>query len=147
VAGGVSRVFYHFYDADKVPAPAHILEINTMATMHSVPRSEWRPFFDRMSTTLLRGKWAEIEVASLENGDQIIAEWIPMIGVTYDSRDDLVDVALDRIDHLIRHPNEIVVEEGTEGLVSIAVTAVDGTRHIVRLKQPPMLPPGESVKT
>jgi hypothetical protein len=128
-------------------ASANILEINTMATMHSVPRSEWREFFDRMSTALLRGKWAEIEVASLETGDQIIAEWIPMIGVTYDSRDDLVDVALDRTDHLILHPDEIVVEEGTEGIMSIAVKAVDGTRHIVRLKQPLMLPAGESLKT
>ena len=116
-----------------------------MATMHSVPRSEWRQFFDGMSTALT-GKWAEIEVASLETGDQIIAEWIPMIGVTYDSKDDLLDVALDRTDHLILHPDEIVVEEGTEGLMSIAVSAVDGTKHIVRLKEPLMLPAGERVK-
>ena len=118
-----------------------------MATMHSVPRSDWRQFFDRMSTALLRGKWAEIEVASLETGDQIVAEWIPMMGVTYDSRNDLVDVALDRTDHLIYHPDEIVVEEGTEGLMSIAVIAVDGTRHIVRLKEPLMLPAGDNART
>jgi hypothetical protein len=118
-----------------------------MATMHSVPRSEWRQFFDLMSTALLRGKWAEIEVASLETGDQIIAEWIPMIGVTYDSKDDLLDVALDRTDHLIFHPDAILVEEDTEGVTSIAVAAADGTRHIVRLKEPLMLPAGDSVKS
>ena len=118
-----------------------------MATMHSIPRSEWRQFFDRMSAALLRGKWAEIEVASLETGDQIMAGWIPMIGVTYDSRDDLVDIALDRTDHLVYHPDEIVVEDGADGLMSIAVSAGDGTRHIVRLKQPLMLPAAEGVKT
>ena len=117
-----------------------------MPALHNVPRTEWRQFFDRMSTALTRGKWAEIEVASLETGDQIIAEWIPMIGVTYDSKDDLLDVALDRTDHLILHPDAIVVEEDTEGVTSIAVSAADGTKHIVRLKQPLMLPAGDSMK-
>jgi hypothetical protein len=117
-----------------------------MATLRTVPHSEWRQFFDRVSRGLLLGKWAEIEVASLETGDQILAEWVPMIGVTYDSRDDLLDVALDRTDHLIYHPHEIVIEEGTEGLISIAVTAGDGTWQIVRLKEPLKLPASESVQ-
>jgi hypothetical protein len=106
-----------------------------MPTLRSVPRSDWRPFFDRMSKALLARR-AEVEVASPELGDQTIAEWVPMIGVTYDSQDDLLDVALDRADHLVYHPTEIVVEEGTDGLRSIAVTAADGSRNIVRLKEP-----------
>ncbi len=63
-----------------------------MARLVSVPKEEWRPFFDRMSKGLL-WKWAEIEVASLELGDQIEAEWLLMIGITDDSADDLLDVA------------------------------------------------------
>ena len=110
-----------------------------MANLRTVEKSEWRPFFDRMAKALL-GKRAEIEVASPELGDQILAEWVPMIGVTYDSHDDLIDVALDRSDHLIYHPEEIVVEEGGDGLLSIAVTAADGSRNIVRLKEPLQLP-------
>ena len=43
-----------------------------MSQLLSVPQSEWRPFFDRMSKALL-GKWAEIDVASLDLGDQIVA--------------------------------------------------------------------------
>jgi hypothetical protein len=107
----------------------------------SIPKAEWRPFFDRMSKGLL-GKLTEIEVASLDLGDQIEAEWLPMIGITYDSADDLLDVALDSIDHLIRHPREIVVEEAPEGLVSVAIVDGDGARHVVRLKEPLMLGAG-----
>jgi hypothetical protein len=92
-----------------------------------------------MSKALL-GEWAEIEVASLELGDQIVAEWIPMFGITYDSQDDLLDVALDRSDHLIRHPKEIVVEEDSNGLRSVAVVDGEGARQIVRLKEPVRLP-------
>jgi len=111
-----------------------------MAQLMTVPKSEWRPFFDRMSKALL-GKRAEVEVASLDLGDQVEAEWVPMIGITYDSHDDLLDVALDRIDHLIRHPREIVVEEDANVLESVAVVDGEGMRQVVRLREPLALPP------
>ena len=110
-----------------------------MSQLLTVPQTEWRPFFDRMSRALL-GKWAEVEVASLDLGDQIVIEWVPMIGITYDSRDDLLDVALDRANHLIRHPRQIVVEQGPTGVTSVAVVDADGLQQVVRLKTPVMLP-------
>ena len=111
-----------------------------MSQMLTVPQPEWRPFFDRMSRALL-GMRAEVEVASLDLGDQIVAEWIPLIGITYDSRDDLLDVAFDRSNHLIRHPRQIVVEQMATGVASVAVLDADGTQQIVRMKMPVMLPP------
>ena len=111
-----------------------------MSSLRTIPKTEWRSFFDRLSQALL-GKWAEIEVASMDLGDNIVAEWVPMIGITYDSRDDLLDVALDRVDHLIRHPKEILVEEDESGLKSVAVLDGDDTRQIINLRTPLMLPP------
>jgi hypothetical protein len=110
-----------------------------MSQLLNVPQSEWRAFFDQMSKAML-GKWAEIEVASLDLGDQIVAEWIPLLGITYDSRDDVVDVAMDRANHLIYHPREIVVEKTLTGLASVAVVDEEGARQVVRLKEPLMLP-------
>ena len=43
----------------------------------------------------------EIEVTSLALGDQVEAEWLPLLGLVYDPKDDLVEVALDGIDHMI----------------------------------------------
>jgi hypothetical protein len=111
----------------------------TMPKMQSVPKSQWREFFDRFSGALT-SKRVEIEVASLDLGDQIVAEWMPLQGITYDSADDLLDVALDQMNHLIRHPREIVVEEGASGVETVAVSAEDGTKQVLRLKQPMMLP-------
>jgi hypothetical protein len=110
-----------------------------MSKLVSVPQAEWRGVFDRMSKALL-GKSAEIEVASLDLGDQIVAEWVPLLGITYDSADDLLDVALDRSNHLIRRPKEIVVEETPGGIATVAVVDHDGARQIIRLKAPLMLP-------
>src|SRR5438128_2920520 len=107
----------------------------------NVPRADWRQFFDRMSSALL-GKWAEIEVASLDLGDQIVAEWVPLVGITYDSRDDLLDVALDRANRLIRRPQEIEIDESADGLKSVAVLDAEGIRHVLRLKTPILLSAG-----
>jgi hypothetical protein len=110
-----------------------------MATFQTVPRTEWQTFFDSLSSVLL-GKWAEIEVASLALGDQIVAEWVPLVGITYDARDDSLDVALDRASHVIGHPREITVDFEPSGLASVAVVDADGERQVIRFKEPLKLP-------
>jgi hypothetical protein len=112
-----------------------------MSNPHTIPQTEWRTFFDRMSAALL-GQRAEIEVASPDLGDQIIVEWAPMLGITYEAHDDVLDVALDRSNHMIRHPRTILVDETATGLSSIAVTDGEGARQIVRFKEPLMLTSG-----
>src|SRR5262245_6698793 len=111
-----------------------------MSSLRSVPKSEWRSFFDRMSRALV-GKWAEIEVAAMDLGDTVVADWIPILGTASNSRDDLLDVALDRMNHLIRHPKDIVVEEDATGINSVAVLDSEGARQIVHLRVPLLLPP------
>lgn len=110
-----------------------------MATLRTIPKAEWRPFFDQMSKALL-GKRAEVEVASLDLGDQVIAEWIPLLGITYEPNDDVLDVALDGTNHLIRRPQQIAVDEAAAGGINtVAVTSGDGASHVIRLKSPIML--------
>ena len=75
---------------------------------------EWRAFFDGMADTLV-GKRVEVEAASLDLGDQIVTEWVPLLGVTYDTRDDLLDVALSGLNHLIRRPRDIYVPGRAQG--------------------------------
>jgi hypothetical protein len=110
-----------------------------MTTVRIIPKPEWQVFFGSMADALT-GKRVEIEAASLDLGDQIIAEWVPLLGITYDRRDDLVDVALGNLDHLIRQPSEIFVQEGPLGVETITVATADGVKQILRLKDPLMLP-------
>ena len=78
-------------------------------------------------------------MSSLDLGDQIVAEWVPMYGITYESKDDLLDVAFDRFNHFIRHPQDIVVEEDAAGIHSVAAVDREGEKQIVRLKEPLVL--------
>ena len=110
-----------------------------MTTSRTIPKAAWRTYFDSLSGALV-GKRAEIEAASIDIGDQTVAEWLPLLGITYDSRNDLLDVAVAGLNHLIRHPQQVLIEEGASGVEIIAVIAADGTQQVVRLKDPLMLP-------
>ena len=108
-------------------------------TIRRLEKPEWRPFFDTMSK-ILEAQVAEVEVASLDLGDRTQAEWLPLIGITYDPRDDAVEIALDGLDHMIRKPREIYLDDGAAGLTSLEIVDADGVRQIVKLKDQLMLP-------
>src|SRR5258707_5729294 len=95
-------------------------------------KSQWRTYFDRMSKALA-GKRAEIEVASLKLGDEIEAEWLPLIGITYDPKDDILAIALEGIDHLINKPREVWVAQNGLELANHYVIDADGALQIVSL--------------
>jgi hypothetical protein len=102
-------------------------------------KSRWHAFFDQVSKSLV-GKRAEIEVASLDLGDQVEARWLPMLGVVYEPRTDLIEIALENVDHLIHTPREVFVDAEPAGLSSFEVVDGEGRQHIVRLRDPLMLP-------
>ncbi|MET1115219.1 MAG: DUF5335 domain-containing protein [Comamonas sp.] len=110
-----------------------------MATV-KIDKATWQKTFDQMSKSLLVGKQVEIEVTGLNVGDQIEQEWIQLLGITYDPKDDLIEILVEGLDHLIHKPREVWVDHGAIGLVSMEVVNDDDVRQIIRLREPLMLP-------
>jgi hypothetical protein len=108
-------------------------------TTRKLDKRQWPTFFDGV-TRMLEGERAEIEVVSLRLGDQVEAEWLPLLGIAYDSKDDIVEVALDGLDHLIPKPREIYVEDGAQGLLALEIVDADEVRQIIKLRDPLALP-------
>ena len=105
-----------------------------------IDRGQWARFLDALTHSLV-GKQAEIEVVSLSLGDQIEAEWVPLIGITYDQKSDLIEIALEGMDHLIRSPRELFIDYALgEVVAAIEIVDADGNRQIVKFKDPPALP-------
>lgn len=111
--------------------------------MENLNRDNWSEFFNRVSKELVQ-KRAEIEVQSLDIGDQIEAEYVQIHGIVYDHKDDLIEVALEGLDHLIRHPKEVHVKGDEENLEAILIVDGEGVRHLITLRDPLMLPPPEN---
>ena len=105
----------------------------------AIEKSEWPYFCERM-TSALDSAEAEVEVASLELGDQIETEWLPLIGITYDPNDDLFDIALEGIDHLVEHPQQLRVDGPPGALSALEIVDSNGIQHLVKLRDALMLP-------
>jgi hypothetical protein len=107
--------------------------------VRKIDKRDWRTFFDWLSQGLL-GARTEIEVASLDLGDQIEAEWLPLLGIAYDDKDDVLEVALDGLDHLINGPREVWADLNVGEMMSFEVIDDRGVSQIIKLRQPLMLP-------
>lgn len=105
--------------------------------IRTLPRAEWTAYFDAFSHTKSdtgRLDYAEIRILSAEDGVQPQARWVPLQGITYDAKDDLLEVQVTGLDHLIGHPEAIYVDEEAGRLGRFEIVRRDGTKEIVELR-------------
>ena len=102
-------------------------------------KARWQPYFDHLGGAL-RATRVEIEVTGLGLGHQVEADWIPLIGVSYDPKGDVLAVIAEGVEHLIRHPRQIHVDQERDWLNSLEAIDAEGNHHIVLFKQALRLP-------
>src|SRR5437762_3513740 len=83
---------------------------------------------------LPRATEAEITVLEPDAGAQVETEWRPLLGITYDHKDNILEIAVEHHDHLITNPDEIYVEESGEGMPSSMEVVAGQTKHIIALR-------------
>jgi hypothetical protein len=86
------------------------------------------------------GKRAEIEALSLQFGRQVATPRLPIHSIHYDPREDVIQILLADLEHLIYRPREVYVDEQPGRLLSLEVIDADGAQQIVVLHEPMMLP-------
>ena len=102
-------------------------------------KASWSTYFEKL-TRALEGEQALVEVGSLPIGNPVAVQWLPLRGITYDRKDDLLDLDLGEIEHIIQHPAAIHVEATATQVHSIEVMDAARTKHVVRLREPLLLP-------
>ncbi len=107
--------------------------------LRKLDRSEWEAYFDSFSKDE-RVKMGEVEILGKSVGAQLEEEWMPLVGLAYDPKDDEFEVITEVVDHHIRHPREIWVDEDVDGLKTVEVVQAEGIKHVVELRRPPALP-------
>lgn len=118
-------------------------------TTQELDADRWHEYFDSL-TPSIEGMLATIEVMDAQEGDQIDAERIPVQAISYDPRDDVLEVAVGGrglrypvvLRHFISSPRTISVEESSSITpTAILVTDGDGVRTLIRLFEPVELEP------
>ncbi len=109
-----------------------------MSYVH-LEKSKWEDYFNRVSKSL-KDTPAEIEVEALGILDKYETDWISLVGISYDPKDDVISIYFEEpdlkdFDHIIRHPQDVAVEEGDDGLLNVEITGGQGYKHVIRFKQ------------
>jgi hypothetical protein len=102
-----------------------------------------RPEWDGFLALISRGSGhqrALVAVNSQKFGNRAEAEWLPFRGMAYDGQDDIIEIALGRVEHLVKRPREVYFAEEAGWFTGLAIIDSDGARHIVMLRETAMLP-------
>lgn len=98
-------------------------------------RSEWEGYFDLLSKQL-GPENAEVELATLKVGDRIALDSVSLIGLSYNPKDDVFELATAAADHRIQHPRAIYLDEGPDGIRRIEVIDADDIREVIEWRRP-----------
>ena len=107
-----------------------------MAT-RKIEKMNWTSYFDEATKQIIDGKGpkqAEIRILAPISGAQVESDWKPLLGITYDHKDNLLEVAMEHLDHLIVHPDDIYIHEGNDGVLRSMEVIEGDTKHIVELR-------------
>lgn len=107
-------------------------------TSKKIGKKRWQKYFDNFSHKYLKDEqpeYVEIQVLSEDVGAQREVEWMPLKGITYDPKSDILEIQVDKMDHLISHPSEIYVNEEADGwLTGMMVIRRDGEKNIIDIR-------------
>jgi hypothetical protein len=116
-------------------------------TTQELGAEKWMEYFDSVAPRI-EGMLVTIEVMSEQLGDQLDVERIPLQAISYDPKDNAVEVAVGGrgarypvlLQHFIFDPQTISVEEsGPLAPTAILVTDATGARTLIRLFEPSAL--------
>ena len=115
-------------------------------TTRELERASWPAYFDSIASSI-EGMLVTVELMGEQLGDQTDIERLPVQAISYDPRDDVLEVAVGGrgtrypvvLRHFISSPTAISVEELEGRPSAILVTDPDGVRTWIRLFEPEML--------
>lgn len=107
----------------------------------TVDRRHWKPFLDLFAQVCVdpgseAGRRASADLSVKLTDRETLREVDPVAlnGLAYDTGRDVLDVAVERLDHLIYHPREIRVEEDDQSRIrSLEIVDEDGSLQTIRV--------------
>ncbi len=103
-------------------------------------KEQWQPYFDRISRELPATN-VDVQVSGADMGVQTESRKIPLLGLTYDPRDDAFSILCENLEHRVTKPRSIAVEEAGGELEAVEIIDEEDHRHIAKLSGPLQLPP------
>lgn len=100
-------------------------------------KKQWEPYFDQFSKSYIRSKrndYAEIQMLSDEAGLAFETEWVLLRGISYNPKDDSLEIDIEDLGHRIYHPQTIFIDDNDEDISSLEIVETNGNKSIIELR-------------
>lgn len=94
-----------------------------------LPKAEWEDYFNRVSKQM-QAVSVETSVDGLELGHQYLTSNALLEGASYEPATEMLTFFFKGLTHNVSAPREVFVDDGPEGLRSIAVVDSEGRKQI-----------------
>lgn len=106
--------------------------------IRKIEKKDWQKYFDTFSKSYLKDnqpEYAAIQILSNLSGVQPESGWLPLEGITYDARSEMLNIKLEDLDHMVSNLSEIYVDEDADGWInSIELKNSDGSKEIIQIR-------------
>jgi hypothetical protein len=117
-----------------------------MSTTTKVPQERLAEYFTAFTKRFLRDDSPEavdVEVIEPDLGDHVAVQGVRLLGITYDTKANSLEVELDSGDHRVYDPREVWTVEESDGFLSaIEVVHRDGGRDVISVRRMGLRHPG-----
>ncbi len=83
-------------------------------------KAEWAAYFSHLHEAV-QGKEIKIEIVGATVGDQILVKSTPLLGATYEVKQDMLELLVEGMTHVIERPRKITVQDEEGEVVAIEV--------------------------
>ena len=115
-----------------------------MSVTRRVESERLEEYFDKFNKRFLNNETtnvADVELLMGELGDQVAAEGVHLIGISYDPKASSLEIELESGDMRSYHPKEVWAVEEDDGFVrAVEIIRDDGSSEIVRVRRLGMQP-------
>ncbi len=110
--------------------------------LRPIERENWQVYLDELSKAI-QGNYVEIEIAGVGLGDQVEEAWVPLIGLSYDPKEDIMFVHMDECERIIHEPKELVaLFDRNDRVNSLVIKDSQGNVNTVKFRAPVLLESG-----
>lgn len=114
--------------------------------LRPIEKERWQVFIDELSRAL-QGNYVEIEVAGPIIGDQIEESWVPLSGLSYDPKEDVVFVHTEQFERAVHNPKEVVALQGDGMRVhSLVIKDAQGNVNTIKFRAPVLIEAASSAE-
>ncbi|HEY2444302.1 MAG TPA: DUF5335 family protein [Rhizomicrobium sp.] len=99
---------------------------------------EWHSYLKTLSRALNRDQ-AEIWLDWPDLAHEVEPVWLPLLGIAYDSKNNLIKVVLEGLHHFVQNAVSVVVEGNGASISAVKIVDGNNAQQIVQLRDPVML--------